>query len=851
MPLTQGLNVAYTDSIPPVVLDSGLHTITFIARDSKGAYSFPRTHTFNVCTYNEVVSDFDYYLYGRDVIFANNSTLAEDYYWDFGDGSNSSTQANPVHHYVNASTYNVSLISSNPCYSVNKSQTILIKGINTIYPKAGGNIGVVTMTVTGAGFNDSTTIKLTKTGEMDIIPSGNISVSSNGFKIKAILDLNGAALGLWNIIIEVPGDTTYTFINEFKVDSGILPKTYVDIIGPDGFRLSSKPKYSLKITNEGNVDAFLVPLWLVTTSSFQADFSFSIKTPHDTIVQIDWDTIPLSFNIDTLFGSAGNYTVYGFYLPYIYASSSIELFFSLSTTQTGGPFKLYSWTSSNELYSDSAQIVAKIQSNSVCEDVNNTVGCMTTLVGLSPYPPSCAFTISGILHQQAFAAACADEQSETYDTESAIWNTVFSSAACVPPVGVVGLVINAFGRAFEISMGSKVCFDFMYPKIKSVSKSVFTINSIDPNEKNGNSGALSSPYINSLFPINYFIHFENADTATAPAQTVLLIDTLDKIKLDLNTFQLTSIGFADTIISIPTGRKSFTTNVDLQPNLPLIVQMTAYLNDTTGILTAFYFSLDPLTMEPTTNPFLGFLLPNDSTGRGEGFVSFSVNAQSSVLTGDTINNKADIFFDANAPITTPIWTNIIDNLKPQGQVISATQIANTDSINVAWISTDNGPAGVYVHNVYYNVNGGEWLLWKYNTSLTSDVFVGVMDSTYSFYSVAIDSAYNIEDAPLAPDAITTLTVGLEEITQSQMLVKLFPNPANSSISIFIKRFDKSKTDFNIIARDITGRKVSNKKINIATDTKTFQLNISQFVNGIYFIEITNGEHRTFKKLIKN
>lgn len=288
----------------------------------------------------------------------------------------------------------------------------------------------------------------------------------------------------------------------------------------------------------------------------------------------------------------------------------------------------------------------------------------------------------------------------------------------------------------------------------------------------------------------------------------------------------------------------------MQP-IPLVAQLTAYLNDTTGVLTTACRSLDPTTLEPTDSISLGFLLPNDSSGRGEGFVSFSVNAQSPVQTGDTINNKADIFFDENAPIATPTWTNIIDNLKPQGQVISATQIPSTDSINVIWASIDNGPAGIYAHNVFYNINGGEWLLWKYNTSLTSDVFVGVMDSTYGFYSIAIDSAFNVEDAPIVADATTTLTVGLEEINQSQMIVKLFPNPANNTVSIFIKRFDKSKNDFNIIARDIAGRTVTNEKINIATDTKTFQLNISQFVNGIYFFEITDGEHRTFKKLIKN
>ena len=53
-----------------------------------------------------------YYFYYPDVHFANLSTCATSYYWDFGDG-NSSTDVYPVHQYSNIGIYTVTLIAYN------------------------------------------------------------------------------------------------------------------------------------------------------------------------------------------------------------------------------------------------------------------------------------------------------------------------------------------------------------------------------------------------------------------------------------------------------------------------------------------------------------------------------------------------------------------------------------------------------------------------------------------------------------------------------------------------------------------------------------------------------------------
>lgn len=849
LPITPGLDLAYIDSIPPVNLDSGLHSITFIGKDSKGAYGFPRTVSFNVCTFNETVADLDYYLSGRDVILNANYKNATSTLWDFGDGQTSNQQQNPlVHHFDTAAIYTIILNNNNPCFSTSSSKSIFIKGINSVSPTKGGNIGIVTMTITGAGFNDSANVKLVKLGQQDLIPIDSSTTITNGTVIQTSFNLSGATLGLWDVVVENP-DTTFILIGGLEIDSMLPIITATQIIGSNFMRLNTWHDYTILVENKSNVDVVAVPTWFAVPEYMSVQINFEYTVPNDT--SLLWDTVPLFFVADTIFDKFYNYKVYGFILPRI-AASGISDIIRIKLKRTTGPnlpLKIIAWSKEPLFYDNPLQML--IESTSpACNSNPKFVNCSICLAGsfMPGTPLGClGSTLSGL-----YSLYC--DGWEIKKPAAFTLGIISTSISCGVAVATIpaSFPATALGLAGAASGAAGCKLDACSPPLFPPNDNdLFPIQAVDPNEKYGNNGALNSPYLNSQSPINYSIHFENVDTATASAQKVILIDTLDKFKLDLSTFQLSSFGFADTIIAIPAGRKSFTTNVDLQPILPLVVQFASYLNDSTGVLTSTFTSLDPLTMEPTNSVLLGFLLPNDSTGRGEGFVSFAIRTITSIQTGDTINNKAYIYFDENDPIITPQWTNIIDNFKPQGQVISAAQISNTDSISVSWSSVDNGPAGVYTHNVYYNVNGGDWILWKYNTSLTSDIFVGVMDSTYGFYSVAIDSAYNVEDAPLTPDVTTTLMVGLEEMLQAKMIVKLFPNPANNTLNVFINRLDKSKNDFNIIGRDVTGRLVSNDKIHITAESGSIQIDISQFVSGIYHFEITDGTNRIFKKLIKN
>src|SRR6185503_14559714 len=109
------------------------------------------------------------------------------------------------------------------------------------------------------------------------------------------------------------------------------------------------------------------------------------------------------------------------------------------------------------------------------------------------------------------------------------------------------------------------------------------------------------------------------------------------------------------------------------------------------------------------------------------------------------------------PIGTNTWTNTIDNIKPHSRVDSLPAISLDSTFLVKWNGVDTS-SGVRGYSIYYSTNGGFYKPWLLNTSDTAAMFHGRPDSTYKFFSIATDSALNVEAPPLTHDAITTVHI---------------------------------------------------------------------------------------------
>lgn len=299
-----------------------------------------------------------------------------------------------------------------------------------------------------------------------------------------------------------------------------------------------------------------------------------------------------------------------------------------------------------------------------------------------------------------------------------------------------------------------------------------TVGSRDPNAKTGPAGAGSANFIIGDQPIPYRVDFENDSTATAPAQFVTITDPLSS-NLDWSTFEFTEIAWGDTIIPVPAGSKQFQTVQSMTYNgVTFDVRVNAQFNPATGIANVAFSSIDPLTEVPPAVS-IGFLPPEDDTGRGQGHFSYLIHAKSNLVTGTAIRNVATITFDVNAPIATnqrdphdasqgtdPTKEALvtIDAAGPTSNVTPLPSFTTNPTFNVAWTGHDDtGGSGIAYYDVFVSTDNGPATLWLGHTTSTSASFVGSLEHTYRFYTRATDAAGHLEAAPSGFDASINVT----------------------------------------------------------------------------------------------
>ncbi len=290
------------------------------------------------------------------------------------------------------------------------------------------------------------------------------------------------------------------------------------------------------------------------------------------------------------------------------------------------------------------------------------------------------------------------------------------------------------------------------------STSVAVRTSFDPNNKSTTAGYGAKGHIQNQ-ALAYLVEFENDPDAgaTIPAQEVFVTDLLDT-DLDLGTFEWIAFGFDNRKWDVPPGLSHYETTIDLRPDgISLLVPVILTLDVAKRELKATFRSLDPLTRKLPDALDAGFLPVNDKNlHNGEGFFSYRIEPLKNLATGTEITNQASIVFDVNDPILTPITKNTIDVGAPSSKV-NALPTQSSKNIPLSWTGTDDeGGSGIAGYDIYVSDNGGAYQLFLKGTTQTSAVFVGELDHTYRFYSVATDNVGNRETAPTTPDAETTV-----------------------------------------------------------------------------------------------
>jgi len=284
----------------------------------------------------------------------------------------------------------------------------------------------------------------------------------------------------------------------------------------------------------------------------------------------------------------------------------------------------------------------------------------------------------------------------------------------------------------------------------------------------GPAGYGIDAYIPAESSLAYQVRFENEATATAPARLIQVTDPLDP-NLDLSTFQLTSIEFANQTITIPQGLDQYQAQVPMTTptGASIVVNVDASLDRSTRTLKLTLQAFDPATGWYSEDPMVGLLYPEDGTNRGVGSISYLVKPLAGLPSGTVIQNRAHITFDYNDPIDTPLVHNTLDAAAPTSQVAPLPDTTTDTTFTVSWSGQDEASgSGIASYDIYVSVDGGAFIPWLTDTTDTSAIVSGQPGHTYSFYSNARDNVGHVEDAPAAPDA-TIQIVGAATTTTLQ------------------------------------------------------------------------------------
>ena len=658
------------------------------------------------------------------------------------------------------------------------------------------------------------------------------------------------------------GTSEHVLPAAFEIIPATLPDTWVNVSGRGQFLPNKWTTYTVNYGNNGNVDAFFVPVIITITDNGTLEtemIDFEMEGPSfiSDITEED-GTIK---GIGTINGTEYNTKSIAFIIPVIQANTSQSVHLRIRSSES---FYIRCWDSqplisNNEEFSEllkSAQALpsvgdfTKCMANAALDEIQSYVFSQL----LSIYEPlkeyaGCAYTIGkeglwylfSYSHERtkkkfvtATGGAILDCLSDA--TKNSIEKFIKNQFKANHGMIAIRAIFHALSCMWDGQPAQGTLWDILYNMVMS----------FDPNEMAGPSGFGTQNWIQKSTPVPYTIYFENKSEATAPAHEVYITDTLDLSSFDITDFGFGSFGWGDSIFSPPGSKmKEFSMDIDLRPGLELITRVSGKLDTLTGIVKWEFLSLNPGTLDLEEDPFLGFLPPNVSSPEGEGFVSFSVGLKQELGTGDEIRNKASIVFDANQPIITNEYLNTLDLDVPQSRVYPLE--ATIDSrFPVDWTGSDEG-SGIAGYTIYVLKNDTLLYPWLINTSEVTSLFEGEVGSTYKFYSLAKDHVNHEETTPNEYDAQTTITVDVEAFERMKENLKVWPNPVRENLQVTF-----SHAPCGMYAIELVGASGSVKHSRLYEDTQLqngITIDVSDCPTGNYILRLIFGNKSETRKVV--
>lgn len=720
----------------------------------------------------------------------------------------------------------------------------LKRGVTSWNPGEANTVDPFALSVYGSGFNSNSTIKLSMGNKNIVADSLNITDR----KIIAYFSGTSFTTGKWNLEVKTDANTTENFPEAINIKKGENTEIWADWIGPDRTLANKPTTYYLLFGNRGNRDAYGVFLYVAVDKNQTVIYPNYIKPR--PVENINWDTVPNYVNTDYFLGTPFTGKVYTVFVPYIPAhyEGSVRLTvtstFSTHSMRVGISQPVY--TSYDELFAQ--------ETKSTQNTAYNFFSCMYAVAGLAADLTPGLGCLKAAFDNTVLVAVDKYVKNQSIQAEDVANSIGMTALGCIPGEAALskGFAIakgmaGMYGAGADAGGAVGACGGFAADVFKLFPE-ITGFQSHDPNAKYGPQGINASSYLRSDMPYNYIVMFENDSAATAPAQRVIITDTLDKNVFDLTSFKATGFGFGDTAYMFK-ETDGDTVDIDMRPAKQIVVRVFYHLDAEAGILTWTFLTIDPNTYELVEDVTNGFLPPNRKSPEGEGNIFYSIRPLPNLTEGTEIKNSAHIVFDWNNEIPTDIWKNISDNIAPESAVKPLPDKTVDKDFTASWNGTDEG-CGIYSYTIYVSENDSAYYPWILDTHDTSAVFSGEPGVIYKFYTIAIDSAGNKEAAPVSYDAMTRVSgTSIDNFGEGKkMQFRLYPNPAREQINMDCYLPESSSIRLDVL--NVCGHTVMDPmKASGIRGTNKIRFDVSKLPPGYYFVRILTKYGVQIRKVI--
>ena len=208
--------------------------------------------------------------------------------------------------------------------------------------------------------------------------------------------------------------------------------------------------------------------------------------------------------------------------------------------------------------------------------------------------------------------------------------------------------------------------------------------------------------------------------------------------------------------------------------------------------------------------------------------------------GNTASGTGPQFFILGAATFVATYTNIDSTSQTAPHVISGTETGNINAnplfMNVLlpegadgkWMTADDG---LQLQSNSPCVDAGD---------TTGVTLFDILSQNRTFNFIIDMGAYEF----------SSITTAVQDNEQSKNIVSVYPNPANSIVSVRFNALETENASLQLF--DFSGRLISTVENSETTKVeRSYQIDISGLENGIYLLHINTASGKYSQKLLKN